>query len=110
MGYSTIADTAALNGIRTLALTSSTAYISLLSSTGTEVTSRVASVCAAAAAGSMTGAKVTINVPAGASVASWAAYDAATNGNKIYDGPLPAPETYGSAGTYDLTPTFTASG
>lgn len=71
---------------------------------------RVQTTWAAAAASSKTGSQVTINVPAGATVTHWAAWSASSGGTEYEGGALPASETYGGAGTYQLTPTLTATG
>lgn len=70
---------------------------------------RVATNWTAAAAGETDGSTVTINVPAGNTITHWGMWDAATNGNFKFGGTLPANETFGSNGTYAVTPTVTAS-
>jgi hypothetical protein len=55
------------------------------------------------------GTQVTINVPASTTVAYWGIWTAVTAGTYVDGGALPSSETYGSAGTYLLTPTYTAS-
>lgn len=111
MGYNTIADNAALTGIKSAL--GANAYVSLLNAAGTEVVAarKVITLPATVSGGSMTAtAAVTLNVNAGATIHSWALYDAATGGNQYGVWALPADETFGSAGTYDLTPTFAAAG
>ena len=61
------------------------------------------------AAGSVSGSQVTINVPSSTTITYWGLWTAATGGTYLDGGALPASETYGSAGTYLLTPTLTAS-
>jgi hypothetical protein len=70
---------------------------------------RVATTWGAIAGGSTTGSQVTINVPAGVTITHWGIWDAASAGNYYDGGPLPSSQTYGTAGTYLLTPTWTAS-
>jgi hypothetical protein len=71
---------------------------------------RVATTWGAAAASSMTGSQVTINVPASTTVAFWGVWTLASGGVFYEGGALPASETYGGAGTYLLTPTLNATG
>jgi hypothetical protein len=71
---------------------------------------RVQTTWGTAAASSMAGSAVTINVPASTTVAYWGVWSAATGGTYEEGGTLPASETYAGAGTYTLTPTLTASG
>lgn len=52
---------------------------------------------------------VTLDVPAGTTITHWGLSSAATAGTFYYGGTLPAPETFGSNGTYSLTPTLSAS-
>ena len=63
-----------------------------------------------AAASSMTGSQVTINVPASTTIEYWGVWSAASGGTYYEGGALPANQTYGSAGTYLHTPTLTATG
>ena len=58
---------------------------------------------------SVTGSQVTINVPASTTIQFWGIWTAASGGTWCDGGALPSNETYGSAGTYLLTPTLTAS-
>lgn len=61
-------------------------------------------------ASSVTGSQVTINVPASTTITHWAVWTASSSGTEYESGALPTSETYGSAGTYLLTPTLSASG
>lgn len=70
---------------------------------------RVATTWGSIAGGTVTGSQVTVNVPAGVTITHWGVWDAATGVNYYDGGPLPSSEAYGSAGTYLLTPTLTAS-
>ena len=64
-----------------------------------------------AAASSMTGSQVTINVPASTTITYWGVWSAASGSTYYYEGgALPASQAYVSAGTYLLTPTLTATG
>lgn len=71
---------------------------------------RVATTWAAASAAAMAGSQVTINVPAGTTIAYWGIWSASTGGVWFDGGQLPAPQTYATAGTFNLTPTVTAAG
>lgn len=56
------------------------------------------------------GTQVTINVPAATTITHFGIWTAGTAGTYLGGAALPAPETYGGAGTYLLTPTLTGSG
>jgi hypothetical protein len=93
-------------------------YISLHSSSplttgANEITGgsyvRVATTWGAESGGVSLGTQVTINVPAGTTIAFFGIWTAASGGTYIDGGSLPASETYGGNGTYLLTPTYTAS-
>jgi len=71
---------------------------------------RVQTTWSAAATSSKPGTAVTINVPAGVTITHWGLNSASTAGTFQVGEALPASETYGSAGTYVLTPTLTATG
>ena len=58
---------------------------------------------------SVAGSQVTINVPASTTIQYWGIWTAATGGTYLDGGALPTNETYGSQGTYLLTPTLTVS-
>lgn len=64
---------------------------------------------ASATNSSITGSAVTLNVPAGENITHWGLWSTVTAGTFYFSGPLPAPETFGSNGTYSLTPTLSAS-
>lgn len=106
--YSTTADNTALSG-----LTAAATWCALFNA-GTEISggtyARVQTTWGSPSSGSVTGSQVTINVPAGTTITQWALYTASTAGTQYILESLPANETYGSAGTYLLTPTMTASG
>lgn len=113
MAFTNNAKNAAVDGIAAAAT-----YISLHTAdpgtTGTNEVSggsyaRVQTTWAAASGGSRTGSQAVLNVPAGTTIAYWGIWSAASAGNFHYGGTLPASETYGSAGTYGLTPTITVS-
>lgn len=57
----------------------------------------------------VTGSAITADVPAGTTITHWGLWSALTAGDFLYGGTLPASETFGSTGTYSLTPTLTAS-
>jgi hypothetical protein len=71
---------------------------------------RVQTTWGSIAAGASTGSQVTINVPASTTIEYFGIWTAATGGTYIGGGPLPTNETYGGAGTYNFTPTLTATG
>lgn len=71
---------------------------------------RVQTTWGTAAASSMAGSQVTINVPASTTIGWWGVWTAATAGTFYEGGALPASESYGGAGTYAITVTLTASG
>lgn len=58
-----------------------------------------------ATTGAATNAGATINVPAGTTISHWGRWTQASGGTFFTGGALPAPEAYGSAGTYTLTNT-----
>jgi hypothetical protein len=66
---------------------------------------RVASAFPASTTGSATNSGATLNVPAGNTITHWGRWTAATGGSFFCGGALPAPETFGAAGTYTLTNT-----
>src|ERR1035438_7599162 len=113
-GYNNTSKDVALTAIGAAA-----AYISLHTAdpgtTGTSEVStgtyaRVQTTWGTAAASSMTGSQVTINVPASTTITYWGVWTAVSGGNYYEGGALPASETYTSAGTYLCTPTLTATG
>lgn len=68
---------------------------------------RIQTTWATASAGSQAGSQVTINVPAGQTIAYYGIWSAVTGPTFVGGDVLPASETYGSAGTYLLTITLT---
>src|SRR5690349_13545126 len=93
-------------------------YISLHtadpSTTGTnEVTggtyARVQTTWGSTSGGQSTGSAATINVPSGTTITHWGLWTASSGGTFYYGGTLPASESFGSAGTYALTPTLQAT-
>lgn len=71
---------------------------------------RVQTTWSAAAGSSKAGTQVTLNIPAGVTITHWGVWSANSAGTFYESEPLAAQESYGSAGTYLLTPTLTASG
>jgi hypothetical protein len=59
--------------------------------------------------GSITGSAATINVPAATTITHWGLWTTGTAGTVYYGGTLPASETFGTAGTYSLTPSLSAT-
>lgn len=110
MPYTTAGLTAAVNGIA-----SAGTYISFhTADPGTTGASEIAgtraqTTWAAAANGSRAGSQVSASIPAGTTVTHWGIYSAATNGSFLYGGALSAPETFGSAGTLQHTPTISVA-
>lgn len=113
MPYSVAAENAAVTGVKNAG-----AWISLHTadpgSTGAnEVTggtyARIQTTWGTVASSAVTGSAVTINVPSGTTITHWGLSSAVTAGTFLYGGTLPAPETFGSNGTYSLTPSLSAS-
>ena len=71
---------------------------------------RVQTTWGTAAASSMAGSQVTIQVPAGITVAYWGVWTASSGPTYYEGGTLPASLPYIQAGTYLFTPTLTATG
>ena len=118
MPFTAAAETQALVGLVGDGTTDKNNYISLHTadpgSTGTaEVTggsyARQPTNWAAPAASAATGSSVTIPVPSGTTITHWGVWSAVSAGTFLYGGALPASETFGSNGTYAVTPTMTAS-
>lgn len=118
MAFSTFAETAALVGLVGDGTTDKNNYISLhTADPGTTGAAEVVGGTyarkptnwAAPANSSVAGSSVTLDVPSGTTIGYWGVWDALTGGNFVYGGALPAAETFGSNGTYSLTPTLSAS-
>lgn len=71
---------------------------------------RVATTWGSASGSSRPGSQVTLNVPASTTITHFGVWSAQTSGTYKRGGALSATETFGSAGTYALTPTLTGSG
>lgn len=71
---------------------------------------RVQTTWGAASAASKTGSQVTANIPGSTTITHWGLWTAASGGTFHYGGTLSASESFGGAGTYQFTPTLTASG
>lgn len=118
MAFTTAAENLALTGIVNAGGSPSNRYISLFTAdpgstgSGMEVAggsyARVATTWNTPTGSSVVGSAVTINVPSGTTITYWGIWSAVTTGTFIYGGILPASETFGSNGTYTLTPTITA--
>jgi hypothetical protein len=113
MAFSVSAENAAVGAIATAAT-----WISLHSAdpgtTGaSEITggayARKQTTWGAVSNSAVTGSAVTSDVPAGTTITHWGLWTALSAGTFHYGGALPAPETFGSNGTYSLTPTLSAS-
>jgi hypothetical protein len=70
---------------------------------------RVATTWGSVSGGSVTGSAATLNVPSGTTITHWGLWTAGTGGTFYYGGALAASESFGSAGTYALTPTLQAT-
>jgi hypothetical protein len=70
---------------------------------------RVQTTWGSSSGGSKVGSQAVLNVPAGTTITYWSLWSASSGGTCYYSGALPASETYGSAGTYGLTPTLQAA-
>jgi hypothetical protein len=117
VGFTAIAETQALEGVVGNGTVDKNNFISLhTADPGTTVASEVTGGAytreqtnwPAPAASSVTGSSVTLDVPAGVTITHWGVWSAASGGQFIYGGLLPAPESFGSNGTYSVTPTMTA--
>ncbi len=79
---------------------------------GTEVSggsyARIAAAWGTAASSAITATAMVFNVPASTTVVGFELYDAATAGNYL-DGASITSQTFASAGTYTITPTYTQS-
>lgn len=113
MGFTVTAENAAVTGVKNAGN-----HISLHTAdpgdTGaSEVTggtyAREATTWGTVASSAVTGSAVTSNVPAGTTITHWGLWTAVSGGSFLYGGPLAAPESFGSNGTYSLTPTISAS-
>lgn len=72
-------------------------------------TGRPATTWATGTDGTRVGSKVSAPIAAGTTITHWGLFSAATGGTFLYGGPLPAPETFGSSGTQEHTPTLTVT-
>lgn len=117
MGFTVASENLAVNGV-TGGASGNNKWISLHTAdpgdTGaSEVTggtyAREATTWGNASASAATGSAVTSDVPAGTTITHWGLWTAASGGSFLYGGPLAAPESFGSNGTYSLTPTISAS-
>ena len=70
---------------------------------------RAATTWGTASNGSRVGSQVSASIPAGTTVTHWGLFSAATGGQFLFGGALAAPESFGSAGTLQHTPTLTVA-
>lgn len=114
MGYTNTSKDAALDAIGALATWISFHTADPGTTGANEVVggsyARVQTTWGAAAASSKAGSAVTGNIPASTTITHWGVWSLVSGGTFEEGGALPAPETYGGAGTYTLTPTLTATG
>lgn len=112
MTFTTAAENTAVNAVTGAANLISLHIADPGDSGASEVTggtyARVATTWGAAANSSATGSSVTLDVPSGTTISHWGLWsdDGLTF---YYGGGLPASETFGSNGTYSLTPTVSAT-
>jgi hypothetical protein len=71
---------------------------------------RVQTTWGAASGSSCAGSQVTLNVPAATTIGWFGVWSASSGGTYLEGGPLSAQETFGAAGTYELTPTLSGQG
>lgn len=87
-----------------------TTGVSEVSGTGRPATTWAAATASSSPVGRQrVGSQVSAPIPAGTTVTHWGVFSAATGGTFLYGGALPAPETFGSAGTIQHTPTLVAT-
>lgn len=113
MPFTINAENAAITGVKNGA-TFISAHTADPGDTGSnEVTggtyARVATTWGTVGGSAVTGSAVTLNIPAGVTITHWGLWTAGTAGTFYYGGALPASESFGSNGTYSLTPTLSAS-
>lgn len=115
-GFTATAENLAADAVGGNAVSAADRYISLHTadpSGANEVTggTYARKICdfAAASSSASVGGAVVFDVPAGTTISHWGVWTALTAGTLLYGGGLPASETFGSNGTYTLTPTITAS-
>lgn len=58
--------------------------------------------------GSSTGSPAGVAVPTGGPYTHWGSWDASSGGNFSTGGALPAPQSFATPGTYNVTPTLSA--
>lgn len=113
MAFTTAAENAAVTGVKDAG-----SWISLHTadpgSTGTsEVTggtyARKQTTWGSVSGSAVTGTAITADIPSGTTITHWGLFSALSGGTFLYGGTLPASETFGSNGTYSLTPTISAS-
>lgn len=119
MAFSSYAETEALKGIVGDGNTDKNNWISLHTTDPTDqgggeisggTYGRMATNWNTPANSTVSGTAVTLSVPSGTTIAFWGVWSAQTGGSFVYGGSLPGSgETFGSNGTYSLTPTFSAS-
>lgn len=110
-GYTNTARGVAIDAIKAAAATIS-AHTADPGTTGTsEVTgggyARQATTWGSTSAGSTTGSQISASIPAGTTITHWGLW---TSGGTFYGGfALTSPEVFGSAGTWQHTPTINAT-
>lgn len=110
MPYTTSGLNAAVDGIAAAGTwiafhTADPAGVAGASQTGT----RVQTTWAAASGGSRAGSQVAASIGGGVTVTHWSINTASTAGSMVYSAALAAPETFGSAGTLNHTPTLSVT-
>lgn len=116
MAYTPQADTAAITAVKAAAtwISLHTADPGSTNTAASEVSggayARMQTTWGTVTSGSVTGSAVVINVPAGTTITHWALHANSSGASDSYfGGALAASEVFGSAGTYSLTATLTAT-
>lgn len=112
-GYTDATKNAAINAVAALG-TYISAHTADPGTTGTsEVTggsyARQATTWGAASAGVRAGTQISASIPAGTTITHFGVWSASTGGTFVGSIALSSPEVFGSAGTWQHTPTISAS-
>lgn len=112
MSYSVPAKNAALEGVGALVAWVSfhTADPGTTGASEVPGSTRAQTTWAAAGGGSKVGTPAGVQVPAGGPYTHTGLWTASSGGTFGCGAPLPQPETFGSPGVYNVTPTLTATG
>lgn len=112
-GFTTAAENAAVDGVKAAGTWISLHTADPGSTAANEVTggtyARKQTAWGTTSSSAVTGSAQTLDVPAGTTITHWGLSSAVTGGTFLFGGPLAASESFGSNGTYSLTPTLSAS-